>query len=435
MNGFLTGAFLVLKFYIVAYAAYFFIFFLGPISYPFHPYIFVLLSIFFLGLLSGSFFIQLLPVKRKLFAPQSLNRNISNHLKYFHWLVFFTSIYLVVVIFDFLILGSVLEVGIVENRENATISSNLDGRRGSMLGLLNILLSGMPIILAVFLMLDTKWLIGRVRTRLGWLLVFTGIVSYTFSGGRNYIFITIMILGVVRFLSQHGEFKEKKTNFKRQIFVSVIALLSLIFFLYIFIARIELSGVSLLTPVYNMMSQWGVKIHVYQIDSYFMESIYVSIILLLFYFNHSLSAFSPYLNGSFQELTYGVLTFPLPVMLYDTIFGTSIYLQGTDLLRVNGLYLGMLGTLYIDFREVGIFLFSFFLGFFTTYFVKKTLAADPISLNYKLTISVSALFLSAILLSPVYNILAGNGFSVLIALIILYTCMKLHNLTMRRKNV
>ena len=420
---------LISKIFLVGYGLYFLFFFLGPWSYPFNSYILVLILLFFLGLLGGSFFLRILPVRKmSLLSPASNNLEFKRNRVYFNHLVFFTAISVSLPIIDFVILGDVLTVGIVENREQQT----LQGRRGSLIGMFNIIFGGMPVLLASFLIIESRNTLGTYRTRLGWIFASLGILTYALSGGRNGIFISLVILAIVKYLSRKRKPELKRKSIRKMFYSVALLVMVLGFFISIFIERSEVSGIDLTTSLFNLVDDFGADIEIRDFDSNFLNTTYAVLSLLLFYFNHSFAVLSAYFDTAFQEMTYGVLTFPLFYMFFDTFFGTSFYLDAVDKLILNGVYLSMVGYLYIDFGEIGLFFFACILGFATTYLASRSFSVDHRTVQYKILTTVTAVLLSSIVLSPIYNILAGHGLTVLFAIVIMAASVKISNMTFRR---
>lgn len=429
MNSHLAPRQLILRIFLAAYGLYFLCFYLGPWSYPFNSYVLVLLLLFILGLLGGDFFLRILPV-RKVVRTSNASNNLdfkSNNI-YFNHLIFYTAISVILPIVDFVILGDVWTLGIVENREQLY----LQGRRGSLIGMFNILFGGMPILLASFLIIDSRRTLSNNRTRLGWIFALTGILAYALSGGRNGIFISLVILAIIKYLSRKKQPELKRKSIRPILYSIALVLMVFGFFIAIFIERSKVTGVGITIALYNIVDDFGVDIAIRDFGSDFLNTLYGSVSLLLFYLNHSLSVLSGYFDTAFDEMTYGVLTFPLFYMFLDTFFGTSFYVDATDKLILNGVYLSMLGYLYIDFGEIGLFLVACILGFATSYFLKRSFSGDHRAVQYKVLTTLAALLLSCIALSPIYNILAGHGLPVVFAVVIMATSVKISNILFRR---
>lgn len=407
---------------------------MGPWSYPFNSYILVLITLFFLGLLGGSFFLRILPVRKMcLLSQASNNLEFKRNRIYFNHLIFFTAISVSLPIIDFVILGDVLTVGIVENREQQT----LQGRRGSLIGMFNIIFGGMPVLLASFLIIGSRNTLGNYRTRLGWIFAILGILTYALSGGRNGIFISLVILAIVKHLSRKKKPELKRKSILPMLYSVALIVMVFVYFIAIFFERSQVTGTDLTISLYNLVDDFGVDIEIRDFGSNFLNTVYASYSLLLFYLNHSFAVFSAYFDTAFREMTYGVLTFPLFYMFFDTFFGTSFYLDAVDKLILNGVYLSMVGYLYIDFGEIGLFFCACILGFATTYFLKRSFSVDHQTVQYKVLTTVTAVLLSSIVLSPIYNILSGHGLTVLFAVVIMAASVKISNMTFRgsRSNV
>ena len=404
------------------------LFYFGPISYPFNPQLFVILSYFFVGFFLGIFLFKLLPVKR------GVSRYIKNNcptivvennflLNVTGWL---TLLYVVVMLLDFIVLGNVLEVGVTNSRAELSLA----GRRGSILGMLNILLSGMPVVLAGTLIIARVLEVGRAKYRFLTLLSIAGIATFFLSGGRNFFVISMVILFFTfRLKKKKIRSSSSKIKLTNKIIIALLAMAGSFFVLYLFVERAELRGDLIIDSVINLKSDFGVELNhrIFENDRF--NDIYLAFVSLFFYANHSLSLFSEYLvSSNYSGVGNGALTFPLFHMLIDRLIGTNFYSEGVSHLILQGVYLSMLAPLYIDFGEIGVFLGGAFLGFCTIYFTRKTILNKNGSSQGDLYHVAAATFLAATLLAPMYNILSGSGFSVLLALIILKIFLILRNL-------
>lgn len=102
-------------------------------------------------------------------------------------------------------------------------------------------------------------------------------------------------------------------------------------------------------------------------------------------------------------------------MFIDKIFETSFYQEAMNKLLLNGIYLSLLGRVYLDFSFFGVFMVSFFLGIILNYTLSRARYSDGILIKL-----VSATMCATILLMPMYNILAGTAISIILSIFIIY---------------
>ena len=293
------------------------LFFLGPISYPFNPNIFYILCYFLVGFFAGILLLKIIPIRLassnavEHFSPPldtSFLLNVTGIL---------TVVYLLVIGLDFLVLGNVLEVGITNSREELT----LEGRRGSILGMLNILLSGMPVVLAGFLILGRSVVEGHIKHRILIFLSIIGFSSFFLSGGRNFFVISLIILFFIFYLDKYRQSKtigKLKYSFKALLFLMIF--FGVGFVLYLFVERAELRNDRLIDSVIKLTLDFDVKLNPRLFENDLFNDVYLAFISLFFYANHSLSLFSEYLlNSNYSSVGNGSITFPLFFMLFDKL--------------------------------------------------------------------------------------------------------------------
>ncbi|AXH14499.1 putative membrane protein [Malaciobacter mytili LMG 24559] len=394
---------------IISWSSFLLLFFFGPIQYPYSSEIFYLNLIFFIGFYFGYFFYSLLPKK---IIVKNKNENNENSLIIKATLLF-SLLYLILVIYDSLIAGNVLEYGITVARE----MMYYEGRRGSVIGMLNILLGGMPIIGITILIVLKKEEIGNYfYLLLGSSIL--GIFSYFLSGGRNFFVISLFVLFFVYLLQNKNRQKTnllKKIKTKYKILIAILILLSISYVLYLFIERAELRGITVYDTAMNLERDFGVKVTLSPFQNEFLSLIYYIFVMLVFYITHSLSLLSEYFYINYEQLLGGVNTFPLFTMFIDKIFETSFYQEAMNKLLLNGIYLSLLGRVYLDFSFFGVFMVSFFLGIILNYTLSRARYSDGILIKL-----VSATMCATILLMPMYNILAGTAISIILSIFIIY---------------
>ena len=409
---------IVLKIFTLFYVLYFSLFFLGPIKYPFSSYIFVLIFIFIIGMTLAIMLANVIPFKKV-----TINKNYleSDQIKILKILKYLSIVYISIMIFDHIIDGNILEIGILNNRQELI----LGGRRGSIIGILKILLAGTPAVLAASLMLVNSKIIKRREYIILIVIATSGIATFFLSGGRNPVAITLIILYFVRYLKGKRNLNTYKLKLKLKFLIGALTLTIFYVFIVIFIARAELHSYDLMTSLVIMKDYFRLELYTDGFEIDFFNSVYFAFTMFFFYYNHSFSVFSEYLYTGFEDFTYGVMTFYLGAMFIDTFFSTSLYLQAIDALILDGVYLPLIGIAYIDFGEIGVFLSAFILTLFAVIYLSKSLSVNVASGAYFITMISAATLLSAFALAPMYNIISGFGLSIIIALVMAIVILKL----------
>lgn len=393
------------------------LFFYGPISYTFNIGTLFLIFLFYFSYLLGWFYFNFLP-KKNFFYKKSEGES-SQILNITTMLSFFTGVYIVVIFYDFFIIGDVFGVGITETREIRT----LEGSRGSGIGFLVILFTGAPLLLLMSLLsyseLQKKQNLFIYKAQ--FLFSIIGLFSYFLSGGRNnfaiamiIIFLALVILKKIKRVTVVHK-KINKLLFKGLIFF--VILIIFLFMLYIFIERANYQGITIYSYVLRMEREFFISVVHFEFTEGVVKEFYYAFIVFLFYLNHPIMLMSEYFDLNFSAFTHGALSFPLPTMLYDLVFGTSVFSTALDRLIVKGVYLSMPGVFFIDFGFLGVILSGLLLGFLVPFFLKRSQSQN--NTNYY-SLVLASIFLCTVILAPMYNILSSLGFSLLLMLLIVY---------------
>jgi len=397
------------------------LFFYGPINYPFNFSALLLFLLFYFSYVFGWFSYNLMPKKRisceiEAHTPRKIS-SVTTILS------FLTGIYLVLIFYDFFVIGNLLNVGITEAREVRTI----EGPRGSIIGFLVVLFTGAPLLLLISLLVykDSKKQKKSYLYKVQFLLSIIGLLSYFLSGGRNNFAISIVIISLIFLIlkkSRISHFRSK--SIKKYLFKSLIfsiLLFLFLFMLYIFIDRVNYQGISMYSSVMGMESGFYIDVTHYDFQVDIVRDYYYAFIVFLFYLGHPIMVVSQYFDAEFINHTYGALSFSLPTMFYDFIFGTSFFSNALDSLILKGVYMSTPGYLFIDFGFLGVVFFGFLLGFYVSFFLKKSQSKNSNTNYYSLVLA--SIFLCAIILAPMYNILSGFGFSLILMLFMVYICV------------
>ncbi len=402
------------------------LFFYGPIDYSFNVGALFLIFLFYFSYVLGWFFYNLMPKKSigyEIKVHTSKKREIPQILNIATVLSFFTGLYLVFVFYDFFVIGDVLNAGITETREVRT----LEGPRGSIIGLLVVLFTGAPLLLLISLLAYTYSQKEKnpYIYKIQFLLSIIGLLSYFLSGGRNNFAIAMviifLILLILKKIRRAGLPSKKTKKYLSKGLIFGVLLVSFLFMLYIFIDRANYQGITIYSYVLRMEREFSINVTHFDFQADIVREFYYAFIVFLFYLNHPIMLVSQYFDASFSSLTYGALSFPLPTMFYDLVFGTTVFSNALDSLMLKGVYLSMPGFIFIDFGFLGVVLFGFLLGFCVPFFLKKS-QTQNYNVNYY-SLVLASIFLCTIILAPMYNILSSFGFSLLLMLLIIYVCI------------
>lgn len=400
----------------ISWGGYLLTFFWGPISYPYEPLVFIMVLVFSLAYFFGCFFSLLVfPYFTDHAQLRRTTRTVTLEQYFYYCALILCAIYIVVVGLDFIVYGEVMQHGITEYRE----IKRIQGRRGSLLGFLNVLLCGSPVVLLGVLVLSY----GRKYRlmKLAWLVASVGLFSYFLSGGRNQFAISVVILIILISLAKGMRYR---VLIKVAFFYKLIAYLfltsSFMFMLYIFEERAGLRDYDMLQSTFNLKYYFDVEFDAYLLGE--VNDFYLMFLNLMFYMNHSMSVLSEYFSDSmYAGVGNGSNVFPLFFMAFDTIAGTSHYKEGVSVLILNGVYLSLPGRVYIDFGWLGVLVVAFLGGWGFTYLVQSLYILNSGGHSGALRAIFCAVLGASVVMSPVYSVLSGFGLSILIALFVVWS--------------
>ncbi|MEQ9370536.1 MAG: hypothetical protein RIG63_16160 [Coleofasciculus chthonoplastes F3-SA18-01] len=267
-------------------------------------------------------------------------------------------------------------------------------------------------------------------------LVFISLIlqfaSDSLSGGRNTIFMTLLLLVMAIFL-RISQKREPLINrlmvfkkFKKWSSLIFIAFIGYIFF--IFIERESIRGRNLIQSYENIQNAWLLTFS-FDVNSFVQNEgiiahTILAVVYLLVYIVHSLNEINLLCSqipepGPF----YGIHSLFLPALLANKLgwISSDSIVGVTESLKRSGVYFTALGSIYLDFGYTFSFIIFFVFGFIMGFIWKL------FKLGYGLYIEMlCAYFLLTIVLSPFYlSINTGNGFQILSALIISGTIISL----------
>lgn len=387
----------------------------APITYNFNSESFLIIYGFYLFYILGWLaFYFALKNNVKLNCTHKFQKTYT---AYFHKLEFLTTIFLyltiiflVLNVYDFFVVGDVLNRGIIALREERT----LEGQRGSFVGFFIVLLSAVPLILMTLTYLLAKE--KRISNKLFYYFIaYLGVFAYLLSGGRNNFFLAIIFFIIFSSIVTHIlRVKKQRYMVLKKIFLMSLIFLILMAFLSVFIERANFQGISIRDYVERVDAEFDVEFYYLNFSSKLVEDFYYAFLVLLFYLNHSIMELSKYFNMDWNDYTYGVLLLPMVSMGFDKLFSSSIFIEAIDKMILHGVYLSLPGFLYLDFSYF-YFLFPFFIGFLLPFFYKRSFAHGVVSITY-VYLYVSLVVI--MIVSPIYNALAMLIFPLMISLTI-----------------
>lgn len=389
------------------------IFVMSPITYNVDFYAFLYFFGFYAFFLLGWLFFTLTLSKGAFLNKEGFsikNSKLSFLLKSTFILLICS---LIINVYDFFIVGDVLNKGIVALREERTVQ----GARGSIVGVLIVLLSAFPVILLVLAKVaGERQLISTFKQR--WYLYFSvlGIIFYFLSGGRNNFAIALVFYFIFISFFNFKYRKANKINIKKISVLGLFTLLILFIFLYIFIERVELIGISMKSYTETLEQNFSVTFYKPNFDSIFFENFYYAFLTLLFYINHSLMEFSKYFINDWSSYTSGVMLLPQVFMLIDVVFSTSFFLDAIHNMILHGVYLSAPGFLYLDFSLFGL-VFPFFAGLLLPYAYRNAASDSKNDLFWFFIYASLTVFM---IFSPVYNVFSMLMFPLVIAVFFIF---------------
>jgi hypothetical protein len=326
-------------------------------------------------------------------------------------IIYLAILYTVFAFYDFFYLKGGHLGQLNEMRE----AGNIAGGRGSIIGAIVALLSATPAMLLVLIL--TKGSFKTVNKIKLLVVIALGFGATFLSGGRNPFFIGLLFTLSYYWLFLRSEklaVKQKKIGFEFYIFL-LIVVLSISFSMNIFIERAALRGASPEGMVIYLAAYENiVQIYSYRSSSIILTSLYSIFVYLTYYITHALNFANDYFSVPFEYRAMGAYSFPQITRLVDGIIGTNFFGEVRDILLVNGAYLTLPGSLYIDFGFLGTMIISFIMGFWFGYFMRNI---ANLSLYQKV---ITAYFLILYLLAPMYLVLGmGSGFSMLFLIVVI----------------
>lgn len=327
----------------------------------------------------------------------------------FNFIILCVLIYPIVASYDFFIVknGSLSAVSEVRH------SDHLTGPRNSLIGAVGAILSGAPPIALALLLSANKTKI--YYKNMLYFFIFFGFASTFLSGGRNSFFIGVLFVYFYYLLFlKTKSIKIRSRLSLAKIFLYFALVLGFLYSMKMFVDRYVAQGMDPSSLIDYLSHEYDVDVYRIEFFSQTLESAYIAFVYLVFYITHAFTSIDQYFSTEYCPFFLGAYNFPQLSRFIDLLFSTQSFVDVNDKLLVNGAYLTLPGSLYLDFGYVGsiIFgsIFSATLGFLTRNLNLLTLTQRVIYAY----LCVAAVF------SPIYSVFGmGNGFSIMVLIVVL----------------
>jgi len=297
----------------------------------------------------------------------------------------------------------------------------------SILGIFSTIFSAFHIILLIFVMWSNKQLTQR-EIKIAKFIFLIGSLTLLFGGGRNGIFISIVVVLLAIYFINFANLRKIKIN-KIKFFV-LIVIISIIF-LYIFVARDEYNGLTLVDRIRLNEYNYNIKFNDTMINMLYSDNFIIKygsyfIMYITFYLTHSLTFLDLGFITDLPKNAYyfGAMEF-YPVVFLLNKFGFD-YIT-IDSIRQEWSFAGNYTTLflplYYDFGIIGSFVWIIFLVFLFVFNLLKFVYNKNL-ISFLLLIIVSLVFI----LSPIYSFFSlGIFLPILVAFINVLMIVKFFN--------
>lgn len=371
--------------------------------------VFSLIAVFALPFVALVF---ILGIKSKLtpVAPSDYFGNHDAYGRFFYISLFFSVLYVVLVVIDKVIVGGVLTTGVTEARYAAMA----EGARNSILGALHFFLSGSPAILACLLL--SRRPIKRYRDACAWSVVLIGFGCFFLSGGRNS-FVVSSFFVFFYFILERKMLLRSSSGFslKIPVWLKFLTVLAGCYVVYLFVERASIRGTDMEGVMQILSDSYGVEVYAPSWLSGVWLDVYYCFAYLVFYLSHALTYVAQYLDSSYSPLLMGGYSFSIVYRIVDLVLGTQMAAESIDQLITPGTYLTLAGTAYVDFGWLGVVLTPILLAVLTVRFISGALRSDNGA-----GLMAAAYCLTIVALSPFFSGFSnGNGFSLLVLLPVL----------------
>jgi len=312
-------------------------------------------------------------------------------------------------VLDLYSLRSFYESGFTESR----YLRMAEGIRGSITGILTSFLEGFPMmaIAYVFLKKDEIDFTKTTKMVIGFYIASVAI-SFS-SGGRNSAAFQIIFLLLTGLLRKAGNKRAFPILPKALKFIfGVTFIFCLLLSAYLFVSREEMRGRDVTLVIGNLTYYFDIDIQTNFLSNY--PSLQIVYSMLVFYITHSINQLNIMITSMAEvHYYYGGYNFYKVVLLLNK-FGLNL----PDITSIlgdmdqSGVYIGLLGSLYLDFGYIGTFIFLFLYGLFVK--MSWVYALHSRKIEWELLAIFNFL---VIIFAPIYSVFnIASGFSFLIAI-------------------
>ncbi|MEV9477230.1 O-antigen polymerase [Aliarcobacter butzleri] len=297
----------------------------------------------------------------------------------------------------------------------------------STIGIISTMFSGFHIVLFIFIMWANKHLKLR-EIKIAQFVFFIGTATFLFGGGRNGIFISLLIVLLAIYFINFVNLRKIKIN-KFKLFTLILFIL--IVFLYIFVARDQYLGITLFDRISLNEVNYNIKfnntmVELLSSDNFILKFGSYFIMYMTFYLTHSLTFLDLGFTSDLPKNAYyfGAMEF-YPIVLFFNKFGFDFIT--IDTIRQEWSFAGNYTTLflplYYDFGIIGTFLMIVILIFLFVYNLLKFLNNKNL-ISFILLIIVGLVFI----LSPIYSFFSlGVFMPILFAFMNVFIIVKFFN--------
>jgi hypothetical protein len=357
--------------------------------------------------------------------PREYEGNPYRSGRVFKCLVLLTFAYLVAVLVDKIFLENVFSLGITETRYAAMAN----GPRNSLLGAVHYFLAGAPVLLACLLLSRRSRSLVDI---LLWLIVIVCFGSFFLSGGRNS-FVVGCIFVFFYFVLEKINFRlrggTQLRKFGFPLWLKTLSVVGVCYVMYLFVERAEIRGMNLEGAVSALGENYNVGVFIPSFLPDALLQVYYCLVFVAFYVTHSLSYLSAYFDIDYFPMTMGGYSFSIVFRVIDSLAGTTYVTDAFERLLVAGVYLTLPGSIFVDFGFVGVLLMSMGLAWLSVWCVTRA-----IWLGNGNRMMLASLCLTLIALSPVFSALSvGNGFSIMILLVVVHIIGRRKSISKRRE--
>lgn len=247
-----------------------------------------------------------------------------------------------------------------------------------------------------------------VHKRLMSITIFIAYLIYNWSLGGRIGILMIFVYSVLLMISLG--YWEKMT-LKKKTIILVCFLLTLMYFIHIVIERELYRGRDAQQSIQNVITSYSLTSNIS--SEKYNEELFV-LLSFWYYLTHSINEFY-YLFISDLTPMHGLYSYYKISYLFSFLGFNDFNLSEFLSIDRKGVYLGLLGSAYLDFKN-GSFLYLFFIGFISSFFHCSFIKTHDLRYLF-----VSITFITTLLFSPVFFVLnVANGLSMILCSLFYY---------------